>query len=234
MKKDNSKILEQLQSRLNKVEFREQPQNTGVVTSAGDGAITMSGLSDVSALEMLEMQRGQTALTLNLEHDKVVGIVLDDFSGVKVGDKATATGKLLSVGVGEALLGRVIDPLGAPIDGKGEIKTKERYPIEKVAPGVIFRKPVDTPVQTGIKAVDSMIPVGRGQRELIIGDRKTGKTAIALDTIINQKSQDMICIYVSIGQKTSSTALTIDILKKNKALDYTIIVAADAKDPAAL
>jgi len=234
MKNKNSELLKQLQERLNKVEFREKPQNTGVVTVAGDGAITMNGLSEVAALEMLELERGQTALTLNLEKDKVVGIVLDDFAGVKVGDKATATGKLLSIGVGDELLGRVIDPLGIAVDGKGDVNTKKLYPIEKVAPGVIYRQPVDTPVQTGIKAVDSMIPVGRGQRELIIGDRKTGKTAVALDTIINQKDQNMICIYVSIGQKTSSTALTIDLLKKHGALDYTVIVAADAKDPAAL
>lgn len=234
MSKIDSKILKQLQSRLNKVEFKSVPQNTGIVTSAGDGAITLSGLSDASALEMLEMERGQTALVLNLERERVVAIILDDFSGVKVGDRATATGRLLSVGVGDKLLGRVIDPLGNPVDDKGEIKTKKRYPIEKVASGVIFRKAVDTPVQTGIKAIDSMIPVGRGQRELIIGDRKTGKTAIALDTIINQKDQDMICIYVSIGQKTSSTALTIDVLRKHGALDYTIVVVADAKNPASL
>lgn len=229
-----SSLTAELRKRLAQVKFEEQPRNIGTVIDAGDGAIRISGLSQAASMEMLELEGGQTALALNLEEGEIIGVVLGDFTKVKVGSKVKTTGKLLSVPVGRQLLGRVINPLGKALDNKGEPKTKDLYPVEKIAPGVIYRKPVDTPVQTGIKAIDSMIPIGRGQRELIIGDRQTGKTALAVDTIINQKGQDMVAIYVAIGQKTSSLAQLIDTLRQHGALDYTIIVAANAKDPAAL
>jgi F-type H+-transporting ATPase subunit alpha len=226
-------ISKNLKKRLESISFDEVAQNIGTILETGDGAIRISGLSQVSSMEMLDVG-GETALALNLEREEVVGIVLGDFTKVSSGDKVKATGKLLSIPVGENLLGRVINPLGDALDGKSRIKTNKSYPIEKIAPGVIYRKSVDTPVQTGIKAIDSMIPIGRGQRELIIGDRQTGKTALVLDTILNQKNENMICIYVAIGQKTSSIALLIDTLSKYGALDYTIVVAANSKDPSAV
>lgn len=235
MRKDPTEgLTKELRERLQQVKFADTPENIGWVIESGDGVVHLAGLSQVATLEMIIFENGEIALTLNLEVDNVGAIVLGDYRRVKVGDRAKSTGKLLSIPVGAELIGRVIDPLGRVLDGQGDYKVEKYYPIEKVAPGVIYRQPVDTPLQTGIKAIDSMIPIGRGQRELIIGDRKTGKTALAVDTIINQKGQNMVCVYVAIGQKTSSVALLIDTLRKYKALAYTIVVVASAKDPAAL
>lgn len=207
---------------------------TGKVVEISDGVAKISGLKEVSYSEMIEFPRNIFGVAVNLEEDLVGAIILGDYLKIREGDLVKGTGRLLSIGVGDKLIGRVIDPLGKPLDDKGTIDTPKFYPVEKIAPGVIDRQPVDTPLQTGIKAIDSMIPIGRGQRELIIGDRGTGKTSIIIDTIINQKSTDVICIYVAIGQKASRVAQIIEILKQNKALDHTIIVAANASDPASL
>lgn len=207
---------------------------TGEVMEVADGVARISGLKDVSYSEMVEFTGGILGVAINLEESQVGVIVLGDYLQIKEGDQVKGTGRLLSIGVGEKLLGRVIDPLGIPLDGKGAIGTGTYYPIEKIAPGVIHRQPVNTPLQTGIKAIDAMIPIGRGQRELIIGDRSTGKTAIVLDTIINQKDENVICIYVAIGQKTSRVAQIVDTLSRNGAMDHTIIVVANAADPATL
>lgn len=207
---------------------------TGKVVEIADGAAKISGLKDVAYSEMIEFPSGIQGVAINLEEDQVGAIVLGDYIGIKEGDQVKGTGRLLSVGVSDALVGRVIDPLGNSLDGKGAVSTSNYYPIEKIAPGVIKRHPVNTPLQTGLKAIDSMIPIGRGQRELIIGDRATGKTAIAVDTIINQKGQNVVCIYVAIGQKTSRIAQLIDTLYKHGAMDHTIIVAANASDSASL
>jgi F-type H+-transporting ATPase subunit alpha len=184
--------------------------------------------------EMLEFQNGAVGLVFNLEENSVGSVVLGDYLGVKEGDEVRTTGRLLSVPVGEAMVGRVVDPLGRPLDGKGPIQTPHRRPLETRAPGIAERQPVNQPLQTGIKAIDSMIPIGRGQRELIIGDRKTGKTAIAIDAIINQRGGDVICVYVAIGQKESTVASIVETLRENGAMDYTIVVTAGASDPAPL
>lgn len=231
---EKNRLSNKIRQKLKKYKFSNLPQNTGVVAQAGDGAIKIKGLSQAASMEMLEIEGGQTALALNLEEDEVVAIILGEFNEVREGAKVKATGKLLSIGVSESLLGRVINPIGEALDGKDKLETDKVYPVEKIAPGVIYRHPVDTPMLTGLKAIDSMIPIGRGQRELIIGDRKTGKTAIALDTIINQKGENLICIYTAIGQKTSSVAQIIETLKKNNALDYTVIVSSSANDSASL
>lgn len=207
---------------------------TGVVQEIADGVARVSGLAEVSYSEMVEFPSGILGVAINLEDDEVGVIILGDYLKIHTGDQVKGTGRLLSVAVGEELIGRVIDPLGNPLDGKGKINTKTFYPIEKIAPGVTKRHPVNTPMQTGIKAIDSMIPIGRGQRELIIGDRGVGKTAIAVDTMINQKDQNLICIYVAIGQKASRIAQVIDILKKHGSLDHTIVVTANASDPVSL
>lgn len=204
----------------------------GRVRTVADGVAKITGLADISYSEMVEFANGTSGVAINLEEDEVGVIILGDYLKIHENDLVKGTGKLLSIGVGEKLLGRVINPLGQPTDGKGQIDFNKFYPIEKIAPGVVKRKGVDTPVQTGIKAIDSMIPIGRGQRELIIGDRATGKTAIVIDTIINQREENMICIYVAIGQKTSRVAQIVEVLKQHKAMDYTIIVAANAADPA--
>jgi len=192
----------------------------------------ITGLSKVSNQELVEFPQKIFGLVFNLEKDKVGAIVLGDWKKLRQGDEVLSTSELLSIPVGEELIERVINPLGQPLDGRGRIKTKKFYPIEKIAPGVTLREPVNNPVQTGIKAIDSMIPIGRGQRELIIGDRGTGKTALCLDTIINQKGKDLICIYVAIGQKSSRIARVVDSLKKYQALSHTVVVAANASDPA--
>ena len=207
---------------------------TGTVREVGDEVVRITGLRDVTYSEMIEFPNEIYGVAVNLEENEVGAIVLGDYLKIKQGDKVKGTGRLLSIGVGEKLIGRVIDPLGKPLDNKGSIDTQKFYPIEKIAPGVIDRHPVNTPLQTGIKAIDSMIPIGRGQRELIIGDRGIGKTSLAIDTIINQKNENVICIYVAIGQKTSRIAQIIDTLKRHKAMDHTIIVAANASDPASL
>ncbi|REJ75355.1 MAG: F0F1 ATP synthase subunit alpha [Acidobacteria bacterium] len=206
----------------------------GTVIKVGDGIAEIYGLEKVMAGELLEFDHGVRGLALNLEEDKVGAVLFGDFQKIKEGDEAKRTRKIMSVPVGDALVGRVVDALGNPIDGKGEIITDDYNPIERIAPGIIDRQPVKEPLQTGLKAIDSMVPIGRGQRELIIGDRQTGKTAVAVDTIINQKGKDVICVYVAIGQKRSTVAQVVEKLKEYGAMDYTIVVSATASDPAAM
>jgi len=205
---------------------------TGSVISVGDGIARVYGLENVMAGELIEFKGGVSGIALNLEEDQVGAVLLGDFSGIKEGDEVRRTGRIMSVPVGEAMVGRVVNALGEPIDGKGPIESKQFNPIERLAPGVVDRQPVREPLQTGIKAIDAMIPIGRGQRELVIGDRQTGKTTVALDTIINQKGGDVICIYVAIGQKRSTVAQVVKTLETYGAMDYTIVVAATASDPA--
>jgi F-type H+-transporting ATPase subunit alpha len=204
----------------------------GTVVSVGDGIARVYGLDRVMAGELVQFPHDIAGLALNLEEDNVGVVLLGEASEIKEGDEVKRTGKIMSVPVGPALVGRVVNPLGVPIDGKGPINTTEFYPIERLAPGVVDRKPVKEPLQTGLKAVDAMIPIGRGQRELIIGDRQTGKTAVAVDTIINQKGKSVICVYVAIGQKKSTVAQVVRTLEENSAMDYTIVVNASASDPA--
>jgi F-type H+-transporting ATPase subunit alpha len=205
---------------------------TGSVISVGDGIARVYGLENVMAGEMVEFPHDVTGLALNLEEEQVGVVLLGESQEIKEGDEVRRTGRLMSVPVGEAMVGRVVNALGHPIDGKGPIASSESRPIEAIAPGVVDRRSVKEPLQTGIKAIDAMIPIGRGQRELIIGDRQTGKTAVALDTIINQKGGDMICIYVAIGQKRSTVAQVVKTLEDYGAMEYTIVVAATASDPA--
>lgn len=207
---------------------------TGTVISNNDGIVRIEGLDDCKSMEMLEFTGGVMGIALNLEKDSIGATILGESDKIKEGDEVKLTGKVLQVPVGKELIGRVVDPLGNPIDNKSEIKTKEFGLVEKIAPGVITRKSVNTPVQTGLKAIDSAIPIGRGQRELIIGDRGTGKTAIAVDTIINQKGKDLICIYVAIGQKESKVARLVAKLEEENAMKHSIIVVAGASDPASL
>jgi F-type H+-transporting ATPase subunit alpha len=204
------------------------------VVSVTDGICRVHGLSDVMQGEMLEFPKNTFGLALNLERDSVGSVVLGEYEHISEGDTVKCTGRILEVPVGRELIGRVVDSLGAPIDGKGPVNAKETSPIEKIAPGVIWRKSVSQPVQTGLKAIDAMVPIGRGQRELIIGDRQTGKTAVAIDTIINQKGKNLICIYVAIGQKASSIANVVRKLEEFGAMAYTIVVAASASDSAAM
>jgi F-type H+-transporting ATPase subunit alpha len=208
--------------------------NVGTVVEIGDGIARVHGLSAAKYNELLQFPHGIMGLALNLEEDNVGAVILGDFSQIKEGDEVRATGRVVEVPIGNALIGRVVDPLGHPRDGKGPITTEKTRPVERVAPGVTMRKPVDTPVMTGIKAIDSMIPIGRGQRELIIGDRFTGKSAIGIDAIIAQKGEDVICIYVAVGQKTSKVAQVVALFEKYGAMEHTIVVAADASDPAPL
>ncbi|MCS7293988.1 MAG: F0F1 ATP synthase subunit alpha, partial [Dehalococcoidia bacterium] len=208
--------------------------DVGTVIEAGDGVVRIHGLSGCMLSELIEFENGTMGIAMNLEEETVSAIVLGDYIGIKEGTQARSTGRIIEVPVGDELIGRVVDPLGRPIDGKGPIKTSKTRPIERIAPGVTLRKSVDTPVQTGIKAIDAMIPIGRGQRELIIGDRSTGKTQIALDTIINQKGGDLICIYVAIGQKAGKVAQVVAMLEEYGAMEHTIVVAANASEPAAL
>ncbi|MEC7881146.1 MAG: F0F1 ATP synthase subunit alpha [Chloroflexota bacterium] len=208
--------------------------DVGTVVEAGDGIAQIHGLSNVKYSELLEFPNGTLGMALNLEEDSVGTVVLGDYLDIKEGDEVKATGRIVEVPVGEELIGRVVDPLGRPIDGKGSIKTNSTAPVEKPAPNVVSRKSVDQPVQFGVKVVDALVPVGRGQRELIIGDRSTGKTAVAIDCIINQKGGDLICIYVGIGQKSSKVASVVDTLNKYDAMDHTIVVAANASDSAPL
>lgn len=208
--------------------------DVGSVIQVGDGIARIHGLEKAMAGELVEFQNGVMGLVQNLEEDNVGVVILGPYREIKEGDTVKRTGRIMEVPVGEALIGRVVNPLGQPLDGQGPIETTEFRPVENNAPGVMARKSVHEPLQTGIKAIDSMIPIGRGQRELIIGDRQTGKTAVALDTIINQKGQDMICIYVAIGQKQSTVANVVETLRKYGAMDYTIVVSATASDPAPL
>ena len=208
--------------------------DVGVVAEIGDGIARINGLASAKYNELLQFPNDIVGIAMNLEEDSVSAIILGDYAPIKEGDEVRCTGRIAEVPVGEALIGRVIDPLGRPLDGKGPIKTDKTLPLERIAPDVTKRKSVNTPVQTGIKAIDSLIPLGRGQRELIIGDRSTGKTSIALDTIINQKGGDLTCIYVAIGQKTSKVARVVATLESYGAMAHTIVVAANASDSAAL
>ena len=209
-------------------------QEVGTVISVGDGIARIHGLERVMAGELVQFPHNVAGLALNLEEDSVGVVLLGEYQAIKEGDEVRRTGLIMSVPVGQALVGRVVNPLGVPIDGKGPINSSEKYPIERIAPGVVERKPVKEPLQTGIKAIDAMIPIGRGQRELLIGDRQTGKTAIAIDTIINQKGKDVICIYVAIGQKKSTVAQVVRTLEEYGAMEYTIVVSASASEAAPL
>ena len=208
--------------------------NVGTVLQIGDGIARIYGLDQVMAGELVQFEDGTEGIALNLEDDNVGAVLMGEGRGIQEGSTVKATGKIASVPVGDAMLGRVVNPLGLPIDGKGDIATTETRLIESMAPGIIQRKSVHEPMQTGITAIDAMIPIGRGQRELIIGDRQTGKTAIAIDTIINQKGEDVVCVYVAVGQKAASVANVVEVLREKGALDYTIVVAANASESAAL
>ena len=229
-----SSVIEQIEQQIAKLQTRTVKKNVGHIRTLADGVAKVDGLSDVMYNEMVQFPGDVIGIALNLEEDEVGCVLLGDVSKLKEGDECQTTGRLLSVPAGKALLGRVVDALGRPIDGKGPIDAKMTDVIEKVAPGVIARKSVDQPVQTGLKSIDSMVPIGRGQRELIIGDRQTGKTAVAIDAIINQKGQNMTCVYVAIGQKASSIKNVVRALERAGAMDYTIVVAASASESAAM
>ena len=225
-------FIAQIEKEIVGLKLKAKRQNVGVVSEIGDGVARIEGLSDVQSSELLDFGRGIYGLALNLEQYNVGAVIFGDFTKIKQGDEVKTTGRVLEVPVGEGLIGRVVDGLGLPIDGKGPIKSKDKYPVEKIAPGVITRQSVNTPLQTGIKAIDALIHIGRGQRELIIGDRNTGKTTIAIDTIINQK--DVVCIYVAIGQKTSKIAQLVAKLEEMDAMEHTVVVAASASDSATM
>ncbi|BCK88912.1 ATP synthase subunit alpha [Sideroxyarcus emersonii] len=234
MKLNPSEISNLIRSRIENFEALTQARTEGTVVSVTDGIVRVHGLSDVMQGEMLEFPGNTFGLALNLERDSVGAVILGEYEHITEGDTVKCTGRILEVPVGPELRGRVVNALGQPIDGKGPVNTKMTDKIEKVAPGVIARKSVDQPVQTGLKSIDSMVPVGRGQRELIIGDRQTGKTAVAVDAIINQKGQNMTCIYVAVGQKASTVANVVRKLEEHGAMEYTIVVAATASDSAAM
>ncbi len=223
-----------IKSAIEGFEATVETRSVGTVVEVGDGIAQIYGLDGALASELLEFPNGVRGLALNLEEETVGAVILGNAEAIKEGDTVKTTGRVVEVPVGQALLGRVVDPLGRPIDDKGPIAAKKTRPVERIAPGVIVRQSVDTPVQTGIKAIDALIPIGRGQRELIIGDRQTGKTAIAIDTIINQKGKGLVCIYVAIGQKLSTVATTVAILERHGAMNHTIVVVAGAEDPAPL
>jgi len=227
-------IIENLKNEIAHFTKDVKTEHVGTVLEVFDGIVRVSGLSNIKSSEMVTFPGGEVGVALNLDQDSVGIIVLGGYSNIKEGDEVKATGKILEIGVGDAMLGRVVNALGQAIDGKGKLSTEKNYPIERVASGVITRQGVDQPVQTGIKAIDALIPVGRGQRELIIGDRQTGKTAIAIDAILNQKGQNMKCVYVSIGQKDSKLRKLETRLREGGAMDYTVIVSAGASDPASL
>jgi F-type H+-transporting ATPase subunit alpha len=229
-----TEISQLIKSRIQDFEAAAEARTEGTVVSLMDGIARVHGLADVMAGEMIEFPGDVFGLALNLERDSVGAVILGDYKSISEGDSVKCTGRILEVPVGEALLGRVVDSLGNPIDGKGSIETRLTSPIEKIAPGVIARKSVDQPVQTGLKSIDSMVPLGRGQRELIIGDRQTGKTAVAIDTIINQKGTGIKCIYVAVGQKNSSIANVVRKLEEHGAMEHTIVVAASASESAAM
>ncbi len=229
-----SEISDLIRARIEKFEAKPEARNEGTVVTLTDGIARVHGLSDVMQGEMIEFPGNTFGLALNLERDSVGAVILGAYEHITEGDAVRCTGRILEVPVGEALIGRVVDALGSPIDGRGPIKTTQTSPIEKVAPGVITRQSVSQPVQTGLKSIDAMVPIGRGQRELIIGDRQTGKTALAVDAIINQKGTGVICIYVAIGQKASSVATVVRKLEEYGAMDHTIVVAATASDSPAM
>jgi F-type H+-transporting ATPase subunit alpha len=230
----SDEIISIIRSAIDDFDAQAETRNVGTVVEVGDGIAQIYGLEGALASELLEFPGGVMGMALNLEEETVAAVILGDASAIKEGDTVKTTGRVVEVPVGDALVGRVVDPLGRPLDDKGPIETKKTRPVERIAPGVIIRKGVDTPVQTGIKAIDALIPIGRGQRELIIGDRQTGKTALAIDTIINQKGKGLICIYVAIGQKLSTVANTVATLEKYGAMEHTIVVVAGAEDPAPL
>jgi F-type H+-transporting ATPase subunit alpha len=234
MQLNPSEISELIKSRIQGLEASADVRNQGTVISVTDGIVRIHGLSDVMQGEMLEFPGNTFGLALNLERDSVGAVILGEYEHISEGDVVKTTGRILEVPVGPELIGRVVDALGNPIDGKGPINAKLTDAVEKIAPGVIWRKSVSQPVQTGLKSIDSMVPIGRGQRELIIGDRQTGKTAVAVDAIINQKGKDLICIYVAIGQKASSIMNVVRKLEETGALEYTIVVAASASESAAM
>jgi len=234
MQLNPSEISELIKSKIEGLSVTSEFRTQGTIVSLTDGIVRVHGLSDVMQGEMLEFPGGTFGLALNLERDSVGAVILGAYEHLKEGDIVKCTSRILEVPVGEALLGRVVNALGQPIDGKGPIAAEGTEPIEKIAPGVVWRKSVDQPVQTGLKSIDSMVPVGRGQRELIIGDRQTGKTAVAIDAIINQKGEDVICIYVAIGQKASSIANVVRKLEEVGAMAYTIVVVASASESAAM
>ncbi len=234
MQLNPSEISELIKSRISGLGAEAEVRNTGTVISVTDGICRVHGLSGVMQGEMLEFPGNTFGLALNLERDSVGAVVLGDYEHISEGDTVKCTGRILEVPVGKELLGRVVNTLGQPIDGKGPINAKETDVIEKVAPGVIARQSVSQPVQTGLKSIDSMVPIGRGQRELIIGDRQTGKTAVAVDTIINQKGKGVYCVYVAIGQKASTIANVVRKLEEHGAMEYTVVVAAAASDSAAM
>ncbi len=230
-------VVEQLKKQISNIKNNIKEEIIGTVIEIGDGIAKISGIDDAMMSEMLEFQTEKEKIygvVLNLEDGQVGSIVLGDYRKIKAGDSVKCTRKILSIPAGENIIGRVVNPLGEAIDGRGEIETDKFYPVEKIAPGVIERESVNEPIQTGIKMIDSIIPIGKGQRELIIGDRQTGKTAIAIDTIINQKGQNVKCIYVAIGQKKSKIANILERLEKSGAMEYTTIVLASASDPASL
>src|SRR5581483_9509868 len=230
-----AEITEQIKRQLETFEAPLQKMDVGQVMEIGDGIARVSGLSNVMAGELVEFPKnGTLALALNLEDNNVGVVIMGDYEDLEEGDLVRSTGRLASVPVGAELIGRVVNAVGQPIDGKGPINATASRPVERIAPSVVQRQPVKAPVQTGIKAIDAMIPIGRGQRELIIGDRQTGKTALCIDTIINQKGQDMVCIYVAIGQKQSTIAQVVATLEKYGAMEYTIVISASASDPAPL
>jgi F-type H+/Na+-transporting ATPase subunit alpha len=230
----SSPLISELKKQIESFHQESKVEAIGTVLEVGDGVVRLSGLSEVMASEMIEFENGNVGVALNLEEGEVGVMLLSPEGNIREGMTAKSTGKILSVPVGEDVVGRVVSALGEPIDGKGDLTKKTYYPVEKIAPGVITRESVNQPLQTGIKAIDALIPVGRGQRELIIGDRQTGKTAVAIDTIINQKGQDVTCIYVAIGQKESKVARIVSELTQSGAMEYTTVVVAGASDPAAL
>jgi F-type H+-transporting ATPase subunit alpha len=230
----SDEIISIIKSSIDNFDATAETRNVGTVVEVGDGIAQVYGLAGALASELLEFPGGVYGMALNLEEETVGAVILGNATAIKEGDVVKTTGRVVEVPVGPELLGRVVDPLGRPLDDKGPITATRTRPVERIAPGVISRKSVDTPVQTGIKAVDALIPIGRGQRELIIGDRQTGKTAIAIDTIINQKGKGLVCIYVAIGQKLSTVASTVATLEKYGAMEHTIVVVAGAEDPAPL
>jgi F-type H+-transporting ATPase subunit alpha len=234
MQLSSTEISDLIKKRIQNFQVVAEARTEGTVVGVTDGIVRIHGLADALAGEMIEFPGDTYGLALNLERDSVGAVVLGDYVHITEGDTARTTGRILEVPVGEGLIGRVVDALGIPLDGKGAIQADGTLPVERIAPGVIERQSVSQPVQTGLKSIDAMTPVGRGQRELIIGDRQTGKTAVAIDTIINQKGKDLICIYVAVGQKVSSIANVVSKLEEHDAMEHTIVVAAGAADPAAM
>ncbi|MEK9163342.1 MAG: F0F1 ATP synthase subunit alpha, partial [Chloroflexota bacterium] len=227
-------IAADLQKQIEAYAPKVEAQDVGSVLEAGDGIARVSGLAGVQASELVQFENGEYGIAFNLEASNVGVIVMGEYASISEGSTVRGTGLIASVPVGDALVGRVVNALGLPLDGKGPINATSRRPIERIAPGVVYRQDVDTPLQTGLKVIDSMIPIGRGQRELIIGDRQTGKTAVAIDTIINQKGKNCFCIYVAVGQKKAAIARLVATLEKYGAMEYTTVVVASAEDPAAL